>query len=784
MTALWMVLLGYFVVAGLSALVGGVLGRRVFALIALAPMATLVWAGVYTPRILDGDIPSGSLDWVPGLGLSISVRVDAFSLLMVWLIAAIGLLVCVYGAGYFGASTPRLGGFAGSLTAFAGSMVGLVVADDLFALFLFWELTSVTSFLLIGFNHHDAVARASALQAFLITVAGGLTMLGGFVILSVEAGTSSLSEILADPPGGPAVTVALVLVVIGAATKSAQFPFHFWLPAAMAAPTPVSAFLHSATMVNAGVYLVARFSPTFASESIWRPMVISIGIASMLVGAVIAMRRSDLKQILAYGTISQLGLMFVLFGFGDSALTTAGVAILVAHALYKAAMFMMSGIIDHQTGTRDIGVLSGLGRALPALAIVSALAAASMAGIPPLLGFAAKELAVAAILDLDGLWMVVIISAVVAGSILTVAYSGRVVLGAFATKPDVAGVESTPPSSVFFTPLLVLAGASLLFGLMPMLINPLLDAASAGLIEGGGKKHLALWPGFNSALLVSLLILAAGILLVVLRARVDVFTKRLPRVVSGERLFGSAVTGLLRFSERVTSVVQSGSLPTYLAVIMLTAAVVPGTVLVGAARWPDGIALSDGPIQAGAAIAIIVAAATAVLAPERINAIVALGAVGLGVAVIFIIEGGPDLALTQLLVETVVVVAFALTFRHLPQWFRRRLVQPRFRRVRTATKLVVAGTVGTVVTVFALTTVAVSTGNSSKDAYLELAPTEAGGNNVVNTILVDFRALDTLGEITVLMVAALGVLALVRAARADDAEEAPDHSARDRVKSE
>ncbi|NOX30976.1 MAG: Na+/H+ antiporter subunit A, partial [Actinobacteria bacterium] len=265
MTTLSIVLFSYVAVAAIAMATGHKLGRRVFALVAVAPAATLVWAGIYTPQVLDGDLPAGSLDWVPALGLSISMRVDAFSMLMVWLIGAIGLLVCVYAAGYFDASNPRLGAFAGALTAFAGSMVGLVVADDIFVLFLFWELTSVTSFLLIGFNHHDPVARASALQAFLITVTGGLAMLGGFVILSVEAGTSSLSELLSEPPTGAAVAVALVLVIIGAATKSAQFPFHFWLPAAMAAPTPVSAFLHSATMVKAGVYLVARFASGFAT---------------------------------------------------------------------------------------------------------------------------------------------------------------------------------------------------------------------------------------------------------------------------------------------------------------------------------------------------------------------------------------------------------------------------------------------------------------------------------------------------------------------------------------
>ncbi|NOX30851.1 MAG: DUF4040 domain-containing protein [Actinobacteria bacterium] len=503
----------------------------------------------------------------------------------------------------------------------------------------------------------------------------------------------------------------------------------------------------------------------------------SIGVASMLVGAVIAMRRTDLKQILAYGTISQLGLLFLLFGFGDPGLTTAGVAVLVAHALYKAAMFMMVGIVDRNAGTRDITALSGLGRALPALAIAAAIAAASMAGLPPLLGFAAKELAVAAILDLSGPWMLPILGSVAAASVLTVAYSGRVIWGAFAVKAGIDDTEPRAPGLLFLGPLLGLAAASIIVGIVPGLITPLLDEAAAGLIGGGGKKHLVLWPGLHLALLVSVFILAAGLVLVFMHVRVDTVVSRLPRMVSGEGLFGAAVSRLLRFAERVTAFVQSGSLPTYITVILFTAAVVPGTVLVRGAQWPDELAWSNGFIQTAAAIAIVAAATTAILASERIAAVAALGAVGLGVGVLFIIEGGPDLALTQLLVETVVLVAFALTFRHLPTKFRRRFVQRRYRRARTAIRIIVAGAVGSSVTLFALTTVAVSSGRSSRAAYLELAPTEAGGNNVVNTILVDFRALDTMGEITVLMVAALGVLSLVASAKGAGSDTDPrEHS--------
>ncbi len=484
-------------------------------------MATLVWAAAHTSQILDGRIPSGSASWVPGLDLELSARVDAFSLLMLWLVGTTGVLVCAYSAGYFSRATPRMGHFAGVLGAFAGSMVGLVIADGLFMLFVFWELTSVTSFLLIGFNHENAAARASALQALLVTVAGGLALLAGLILLSMRVGTTSMRQILDSPPDGTMVSVALVLIVIGATAKSAQFPLHFWLPGAMAAPTPVSAFLHSATMVKAGVYLIARFAPAFADVTIWRPLVMTVGMASMLIGAFIALRRTDLKQILAYGTISQLGLLFFLFGFGDPALTTAGVGVLLAHAVYKAAMFMMVGVVDHQTGTRDIDTLSGVGRALPALAVIGAVAGASMAGIPPLLGFAAKEQAIGALLTVGGPWQLVLVATFVVGSILTVAYTGRVLWGTFATMPALEATPSAVPARSFLVPVALLAGAGVVLGLAPGLVTPLLDEASAGLIAGGGKKHLVLWPGFNTALIVSLLIVCVGSALVVSRDRVE-----------------------------------------------------------------------------------------------------------------------------------------------------------------------------------------------------------------------------------------------------------------------
>jgi multicomponent Na+:H+ antiporter subunit A len=366
------------------------IGRRVFVWCALAPGATCVWAAAQSSSVLDGRAVTESVAWVPQLGLALSMRLDAFSLLMVALVSGIGVLVFLYASCYFaGDEGSRLGVFAAQLTGFAGAMFGLVVADNVYLLFVFWELTAITSYLLIGYEDEKGSVRAAARQALLVTSAGGLALLGGLVLLSQAAGTASLHGLLTESPSGGVVNAALVLVVVGAATKSAQAPFHSWLPAAMAAPTPVSAYLHSATMVKAGIYLVARFAPSFAGAGIWRPLVVTVGVVTMLVGGYRALRQHDLKLLLAYGTVSQLGFMFALFGVGSPEATKAGAALLLAHGLFKAGLFLTVGIIDHQAHTRDVRLLDGLGRQMPVLCAAAVVAAASMAGLPPLFGFVA-----------------------------------------------------------------------------------------------------------------------------------------------------------------------------------------------------------------------------------------------------------------------------------------------------------------------------------------------------------------------------------------------------------
>ncbi len=744
------------------------LGPRVFLVCALAPGATAAWAATQAAGVLDGSATTQVLPWVPGLGLDLALRLDGFALLMVALVSGIGAVLFAYSRWYF-SPRPGLGRFAGVLTAFAGSMLGVVLADNLLLIYVFWELTSITSYLLIGFEDEKGSARAAALQAILVTGAGGLAMLAGFVIVGQAAGTYSLSGILADPPGGGVVGAGLVLVLVGACTKSAQVPFHFWLPAAMAAPTPVSAYLHSATLVKAGVYLIARFAPAFAAgHAFWRPLVMGLGVATMLLGGWRALRQHDLKLLLAYGTVSQLGFMVVLVGAGIPELTFAGAALIVAHGLFKAALFMVVGIVDHQAHTRDLRVLSGLGRRMPGVAAVAAVAAASMAGVPLLLGFLSKEAAYEGLLHAHlGVGGSLALAGVVVGSVLTFAYGARFVLGGFgagfgesAGGGDPVGPDVARPAPAFVVPAALLAVLTVVAGVAPAVVDPLVGGGAGALDAAAGKAHLALWHGFTPALGLSVLTLAAGALLVAGAGTVERVQARLAGAPSAAGVYSSTLTWLNRLADRVTAVFQNGSLPVYLGVILLTVLVLPGLALLTRTRLPGGVVVGESPLQVVVAGVVLAAAVGAAFARRRFAAVLFLGGVGYGVAVLFVIQGAPDLALTQLLVETLAVVIFVLVLRHLPERF-----EPSAWRLGQATRVAVAGGVGVFVAAFSLVAAGARTAEPVSGAYLEQAVPEAGGQNVVNVILVDFRAFDTLGEITVLTVAALGIVSLVQAGR-------------------
>ena len=552
-------LLVLHLVVGIGIVAGGrALGRRAFLVAAIAPLATVVWAATKASQVVDGRPVTDSFVWVEQLGISIDLRLDAFALVMVALVSGIGLLICVYSLGYFTHDQPGLARLAGILTLFAGSMLGVVLSDQLIALFIFWELTSITSYLLIGNDDTNPRARAAAMQAIFITGAGGLAMLAGLIIIGQAGGTYRISELLLDPPSGGAVNAGLVLVLVGAFTKSAQAPFSSWLPAAMVAPTPVSAYLHSATMVKAGVYLVARLAPMFALTGSWRALVIVVGATTMLIGGMRALRQHDLTLLLAYGTVSQLGFMMLLFGVGEYHIAEAGIVLILAHGLFKAALFMVVGIVDHETGTRDIRALHGFGPAVGwrVVKVVAVISAASMAGLPPLFGFIAKEKALDGYLehgDFAGGTAALVV--IVLASILTFAYSARFVLGIFGAfgeqSREVVSVDANAPSALFVGPSVVLSIATVLFGLAPVLVDGLIEAATVALYPGSEPKPVELFAGFNPALLLSMVIISCGVALTVLRRPVaDVQA----RASAGLRAIPSSEQGFLAVLRSISRV--------------------------------------------------------------------------------------------------------------------------------------------------------------------------------------------------------------------------------------
>lgn len=733
---------------------GDRLGRRVFLLAALAPASVVVWLAVTISGTTD--VVTESISWIPALGLDLDFRLDGFGTLFSALIGVIGVLVFLYAWRYFG-KQEGLGRFASYLVVFAAAMFGIVVSDSLLLLFIFWELTSVMSYLLIGFNDESAAARTGALQALLVTALGGLAMLAGIVLIGQAAGTYSMAGILADPPTTATTSAGLVLILLGAFTKSAQFPFHFWLPGAMSAPTPVSAYLHSATMVKAGIYLIARFAPVYAVLTTWwRPTLVTVGLVTMLVGGWRALTQRDLKLLLAQGTVSQLGFIVMLVGIGIPELTFAGVAMILAHAVFKAALFMVAGIVDHQAHTRDINRLTELGKVMPATFGLAIIGIASMAGIPALLGFVSKEAALEGLVH-EELWL--IIPVVVAGSALTVAYGMRFLWGGFMTQPadelEDPVTDIKPPSfSFIFSPFVLIALTAVL-GLVPGLVNDLVVAAAAALdSQVVDVFYLAAWHGFGLPLGLSALAIGLGVY--VWRRPLPALRRVTSKAPSAVHVYAKTLTGLNNLADRVTALLQGGSLPVYLAIIMATTVLVPGYWLVRHWIPVSGLTFAESPVQAVTVGLVAIAAFAAILTTRRLAAVLFFGAVGYGVAVLFVIQGAPDLALTQLLIETLILTFFILVLRMLPPTFE--VVGSRIRQV---TRLTISIAVGVFAGAFALMAAAGRQAPSFAEEFVEASVPEGGGANVVNVILTDFRALDTLGEITVLVVVALGVMALL-----------------------
>jgi multicomponent Na+:H+ antiporter subunit A len=721
------ILLAHAVAAALAPLLAQRWGRLAFLPLALVPAASLSWVVANWPS--PGREPRVAVDWVPELSMNIDLRFDSLAAIMSVLVLGVGALVLLYSAFYFqhrdGHTEARLPSFAAELVAFAGAMFGLVISDNMLVLYVFWEITTVLSFLLVGHYAERATSRRAAMRALLVTTAGGLAMLAGIVMLGQAAGTYLLSQLVAAPPSGVVAAVGVALVLVGAVSKSALVPLHFWLPGAMAAPTPVSAYLHAAAMVKAGVYLIARLTPGFADSPPWRPIVVILGVVTVLLAGWRAVREYDLKLILAFGTVAQLGLIALLVGAGGGDLMLAGLAMLCAHALFKAALFMVVGIIDHSTGTRDIRRLAGLGGRAPALAVIAAAATASMAALPPFLGFVAKRF----------LW------------------------GAFAPKgfgtisPLVDNMHR--PSAAFMAAPAVLAAVGLALGVAPGPLNTALHGY-ADTMPGGASYNLALWHGFGAPLVLSVVVLGAGIGAFAARHLLRRVRVGYLPLGNADRVYDAAVRGLDIAALRLTGVTQRGSIPATQAVILCTLVALPAAVLMLDERDHPHFRLWDSSLQLIVGLLIVAAALGTIVMRNRLAAVILVSLTGYGCGVIFAFYGAPDLALTQFLVETLTLVVFVLVLRALPP----EADQTNIRRSRPA-RVLLAIAVGATVTTLAAYAMAARTGDPIAALLPDAAYTRGHGGNTVNVLLVDIRAWDTLGEISVLLVAATGVASLV-----------------------
>ncbi|HTN55516.1 MAG TPA: Na+/H+ antiporter subunit A [Microbacterium sp.] len=742
------------------------LGAQAFVLGALVPAAAFVHALMRTPDVLSATaVPFEDHEWIPQLGLHLSMRMDVLGWVLTLIVTGVGALVLLYCRWYFYEDAAGVGQFAGVLLGFAGAMYGLVLTDDLIMLVMFWELTSILSYLLIGHYHRRAASRRAALQALLVTTLGGLVLFVGAVLLVVTAGTGSIREILEIAPTGAIVDAAVVMLLVGAISKSALFPFHFWLPGAMAAPTPVSAYLHAAAMVKAGIYLIARFAPVFALSAPWRPIVISLGVVTMLLGGIQALRETDLKRILAFGTVSQLGFFAVVIGYGTPGAALAGLALVIGHALFKSALFLIVGVIDRQLSTRDITELSGVGRQAPVMATAAFISIASMMGIAPTIGFVAKESTLAALLEdaLHGeVWGGVALAGVIVGAVLTVAYGCRFLWGAFWRKKDAAGANMPrtewpdPPVGFLASPI-ILAGLSIAAGIGAPALDVMLQGYARSVNPSLGEPgHLALWHGFEPALFLSLGAIAVGIGVFVLSIRSGWHSRaRMLRFTAAD-VYYLTMRGVDRLSVLTTSITQRGSLPLYVGTIFVVLLAAEATALVGAAPAQMTLSAWHTPVQIVVAPVMAIAGVVAVRARKRYTGVVLVSVTGLGMVVLFATSGAPDLALTQILVETVTMVAFALVLRRLPS----RLGEHNASVGRIPRAILAIGVGLTMALVAIVATQARIFDPISLD-FPQLAYELGHGRNVVNVALVDLRGWDTMGELSVLVLAATGVASLV-----------------------
>ena len=762
MNLLWVVLLP--LIGTLVPLLTERFGRNVCAFsVALLPAWSLVLVLMHVGEIFDGEAIRQTIEWIPSMGLDLSFRLDGLSLLFLLLILGIGLLIILY-ARYYLSDKDSMGQFYAYLILFMSAMVGIVISNNMIQLWMFWELTSISSFLLISFWSHKPDARKGARMALTVTGTGGLALLAGLLLLGNIVGSYDLDTVLASGDlirAHAAYPIALVLVLLGAFTKSAQFPFHFWLPHAMAAPTPVSAYLHSATMVKAGIFLLCRFYPALAGTDLWFMIVSLTGLITLLLGAYIALFKHDLKGLLAYSTISHLGLITLLLGLNSDLAAVAAVFHIINHATFKASLFMAAGIIDHETGSRDMRKLNGLMKYMPHTATLAIVAALSMAGVPLLNGFLSKEMFFAETLDQSMLgslsWMIPLLATV--GAAFSVAYSLRFIHDVFFNGEPI-DLPKTPhePPRYMKVPVEILVALCLAVGIFPAyLVGDLLHAAAFSVLANDVPMHsLSIWHGFNIPLFMSFLAMVGGITIYYNRRHLFEFQAQFNEP-DAKYIFEGAVQSLIKFTQRIMATLENGSLQRYVFLMLLFTLVMSAYPLFeltqNAGSRPqlpiDGVAIT------AALLLIISAIATVIWHRRRFLSLIYLSVVGLIVSLAFAKFSAPDLALTQLSVEIVTIILLLLALYFLPQ-----STQKESSNRRLSIDLTVSALIGCVIGTicFAMLTTPL---NSISDFFIANSKTGGGGTNVVNVILVDFRGFDTLGEITVLGIAALGIFKLI-----------------------
>ncbi len=758
-----------FVVALVSPWIHRVFREKSGWVLALLPLGSFIYLASWLPHIAGGNVVQESTAWVSMalFNVDLAFYLDGLSLMFGLIITGIGTFIVLYGSGYLGgdANLPR---FYCAVLLFMGSMLGVVLADNLISIFVFWELTSFTSFILIGYSHEQENSRKAALQALLVTGIGGLALLAGLVLMGFASGHWEVSTLLNEGNivrDHPHYVAILILVLAGAFTKSAQFPFSFWLPGAMAAPTPVSAYLHSATMVKAGVYLLARMNPVLGSTEIWLLLVGGFGLATLLISAWLALSFTDMKQILAYSTVMALGTMMMLIGLGTE-LAMEGLAVyILSHAMYKGALFMVAGAVDHEAGTRDVLKLGGLRSLMPISFVAAALAAISMAGIPPLYGFIAKEIVYEAALGAP-LWSVLVIIVAVIANIAIVAASAIVVIRPFlGKKVETPKKAHEAPLSMWIGPL-TLAVLGVLLGVLPFLVDKALMVPVASSVYGAPLDfYLSLWHGINLPLILSLLTLAGGILVY---RNWDGLRESSPMrlyqtgfaqfPISG---YDGLVSGLLGFAGLQTRFFQNGLMANYLITILATLLIAVGYTFITRSGLIWDPSFENVLVQEWALTIGIFTSLGIMLAfgHSRLTMVIGAGVVGFALALIYLMHGAADLAMTQVLVETLTVILVVLVLIHVP---RIKDARSATSRVRDAGVAVAAGVMMTLL-IFAVTAAPFDAFIS--EFYAEASYPLAHGRNIVNVILVDFRALDTMGEVVVVAIAGLAVYALIKMKR-------------------